>query len=195
MPKVNRTRFAVLGMLLSGPKSGYDVKQEFEERLGHFWSESLGQIYPALHRLHDDGLVSVKVEQRARRPERKLYRITKRGRDEFRAWLAEPAAPVGVRNELLLKLYFGSQMDPSQALEHIERCEAHQMQLRSLFKAFESEIEREAASREQLVYWRVALLSGQHVNRARLAWCRDARAALESLMNEQGAAPSEKSHA
>ena len=54
MARENRTRFAILGMLMSGPKSGYDLKQDFEQRISPFWSESLGQIYPALHRMDEE---------------------------------------------------------------------------------------------------------------------------------------------
>ena len=43
MPRVNRTRFAILGMLTSGPRSGYDLKKDFEEQISNFWSESLGK--------------------------------------------------------------------------------------------------------------------------------------------------------
>ena len=108
MARINRTRFAILGMLMSGPRSGYDLKKDFEEQISHFWSESLGQIYPALQRLHDEKLVSVSTTRRKGRPERKVYRITKRGENEFREWLKQPATPIHWRNELLLKVFFGT---------------------------------------------------------------------------------------
>ena len=184
MPRVNRTRFAILGMLMSGPKSGYDLKQDFEQQISHFWSESLGQIYPALHRLHDEGLVSVRTQRGPGRPERKVYRITKAGEDVFRTWLSQPAAASGVRNELLLKVFFGPEMSPAQVLDHIQRFEAHQRELRSLYQLFEKEIEQRPSSSERKLYWRLAIASGRHVNRARLAWCREARAAVEEFAGE-----------
>lgn len=178
MPRINRTRYAILGMLVPSPRSGYDLKRDFEERIGHFWTESLGQIYPALHRLHDERLVSVKVERREGRPERKVYRITKRGEQAFRAWLTEPAAQTAVRNELLLKIFFGPEMSPPEVLEHIAQFEANQRELTALYRLFEEQIERQAVSPEQQLYWQLCLASGRHVNKARLAWCREARAAV-----------------
>ena len=50
MAKENRSKYAVLGMLATGPKSGYDIKQTIETSIGHFWNESYGQIYPILKR-------------------------------------------------------------------------------------------------------------------------------------------------
>lgn len=188
MPRANRTRYAILGMLISGPKSGYDLKQQFEERIGHFWSESLGQIYPALHRLNDDGLVSLRIMRHESRPERKVYRITSRGRAAFHSWLTEPPAPPRVRNELLLKIFFGSEMCPHDVLEHIERFEAEQAELRTLYRFLGEEVERLAGSPEQLLYWRLALSSGRRVNRARLAWCREARSTVGSLTRKRSGA-------
>ncbi|WP_431606966.1 PadR family transcriptional regulator [Paenibacillus thiaminolyticus] len=34
-----------------GPRSGYDIRKQFQASLRHFWSESYGQIYPALKEL------------------------------------------------------------------------------------------------------------------------------------------------
>ena len=47
----NKSRFAVLGMLSMGLETGYQMKKHVEENLGHFWSESYGQIYPILGQL------------------------------------------------------------------------------------------------------------------------------------------------
>ncbi|MYK68861.1 MAG: PadR family transcriptional regulator, partial [Gammaproteobacteria bacterium] len=34
--------------LLRDPATGYDLKSAFSERIRHFWSAELSQIYPAL---------------------------------------------------------------------------------------------------------------------------------------------------
>jgi len=53
---VNKTRFAVLGLLSIRPMSGYDLKQVIESSTRNFWSESYGQIYPVLRELTAGGL-------------------------------------------------------------------------------------------------------------------------------------------
>lgn len=176
--RTNRTRFAVLGMLMTGPRSGYDLKQDFDEQIRHFWAESLGQIYPTLHRLRDEGQVTSTVRRGAGRPHRTVYRITAKGRKAFLEWLAEPAAPNTLRNELLLKVFFGPETTPAQTLAQIEAFEKGLRETRDLYRLFEREIEERDATPERRLYWRLSLSSGQHVNRARLAWCREAKAIL-----------------
>lgn len=55
MAKSGNTMFAVLGVLTKGVYSGYDIKKHFSGSLHHFWSESYGQIYPALKELVAQG--------------------------------------------------------------------------------------------------------------------------------------------
>ena len=62
MPRENKTRFAVLAMLSLGPRSGYDIQQQIQRTLGHFWSESHGQIYPTLRKLLAEGLATARTE-------------------------------------------------------------------------------------------------------------------------------------
>ena len=184
MPRVNRTQFAILGMLLSGPRSGYDLKQDFEEQISHFWNESLGQIYPTLKKLSDEKLVSVAVKRRKGRPERKEYRITKKGERVFQAWLEQPAEPIRWRNELLLKVFFGSAMHPEQVLRHIEQMRETELQTQALYQHFANEIETREATPARRLYWRLALSSGQHINRARLAWCEESIKAVKKFARQ-----------
>ena len=59
--------------------------QLIPESIGHFWSESYGQIYPGLKRLAADGLVEKKTERQKGRPDRHLYSLTEEGREELAA--------------------------------------------------------------------------------------------------------------
>ena len=57
MARGRQTELAVLGALSVQPMTGYAVREEIRQVLGHFWSESYGQIYPALAELQRDGLI------------------------------------------------------------------------------------------------------------------------------------------
>src|SRR5262249_13920193 len=92
MSRANRTEYVILGLLSSAPKSGYAIKKEVEEVIGHFWKESFGQIYPALERLQAQGLVQRDPEPAGQR-RRFVYTITASGREALRAWLATPPEP------------------------------------------------------------------------------------------------------
>jgi PadR family transcriptional regulator, regulatory protein AphA len=51
------SKYAILGMLSLRPMSGYDTRKTVQESIRFFWSESYGQIYPALKRLEAQKLV------------------------------------------------------------------------------------------------------------------------------------------
>lgn len=59
-PKVRRgdVRAAVLDVLREGPRNGYQVIQQIEERSGGAWRPSPGSVYPTVSQLEDEGLVA-----------------------------------------------------------------------------------------------------------------------------------------
>lgn len=185
MARINRTRYAILGMLVSGPRSGYDLKKDFEEQISSFWSESLGQIYPALKKMHTESLVAVSLRKAKGRPERKVYRITKKGESAFREWLKLPAEPIKWRNELLLKVFFGTAMEHEDVLGHIRAFQASEKEKQKLYEYFANEIETREATPKRRLYWRLALSSGKHINKARLSWCREAIEEIQKFANSK----------
>ena len=114
-----------------------------------------------------------------------MYSITRAGREALRAWMAEPPGPDRTRNELLLKVFLGPAVDPALLLEHVVRYEDHQRDLARQYEGFEAQIEELASSPEEMRLWKLTLSSGQHVNRARLRWCREAKLALEELARKR----------
>jgi DNA-binding PadR family transcriptional regulator len=51
-------RAAILALLREGPRNGYQIMSEIEERSGGAWRPSPGAVYPALSQLADEGLIS-----------------------------------------------------------------------------------------------------------------------------------------
>jgi DNA-binding PadR family transcriptional regulator len=51
-------RLALLSMLESGPKHGYELMKELETKSGGAYKASAGAIYPALQQLEDEGMVT-----------------------------------------------------------------------------------------------------------------------------------------
>jgi DNA-binding PadR family transcriptional regulator len=51
-------RAAILAVLGEGPRNGYQIMSEIEERSGGAWRPSPGAVYPALSQLADEGLIS-----------------------------------------------------------------------------------------------------------------------------------------
>ncbi len=98
---------ALLGLLMAGPRHGYELHRDFRAGLGRVWQIGLSQLYAQLKRLAEAGLVTVETEAQPSRPPRKVYRLTPAGREAFLAWLQRPTPHVrGIRLEFLARLYF-----------------------------------------------------------------------------------------
>jgi DNA-binding PadR family transcriptional regulator len=69
-------RAAILALLREGPRTGYQVMSDIEERSGGAWRPSPGAVYPALAQLADEGLI-----QGEESGGRRTYRLTDAGRD------------------------------------------------------------------------------------------------------------------
>ena len=71
-------RLAILSLLSDGPKHGYQLMKELEERSGGLYRASAGSVYPTLQQLEDEGLIL--AEQREGK---RVYSITEAGRAEL----------------------------------------------------------------------------------------------------------------
>jgi len=179
MAASNTTRYAVLGMLSTGPRSGYDVKKAIDGSIAHFWSESFGQIYPILRRLAADGLVVQRRQAQRGKPDRHVYSITPRGLDQLRAWLAVPARSEGFRSELLLKLFLGRLVSVETSLGQIREFAKRQDGLLQTYAAIERGLRREHGRHPELPYWLMTLRYGQSRAAALRRWADDAVKTLE----------------
>jgi DNA-binding PadR family transcriptional regulator len=82
--------YALLGLTGAWPMAGYDIHRAFATTpLGHF-SSSPGAIYPALRRLARQGLLECRLDTTVEARPRRMYSLTKAGRDVLDAWLHEP---------------------------------------------------------------------------------------------------------
>jgi DNA-binding PadR family transcriptional regulator len=117
------SEYAILGMLSLRPMSGYDIRKTIRESVRYFWSESYGQIYPALKRLEAQKLVERVRGAQSGRAGRQVFTLTRAGQREMQEWVAQEPQMQPFRNELLLKLFFGR-------LAPLEACEEHVQQFR-----------------------------------------------------------------
>jgi DNA-binding PadR family transcriptional regulator len=89
-PKARRgdVRTAALLLLNEGPRNGYQIMQDIEERSDGMWRPSPGSVYPALQQLEDEGLV------RATETEgRKQFELTDAGREHVAERGSDMTAP------------------------------------------------------------------------------------------------------
>ncbi|WP_047152078.1 PadR family transcriptional regulator [Aneurinibacillus tyrosinisolvens] len=114
-------RYAMLTLLAREPLSGYDIKQQMNNRMGPFWKAGSNQVYPELAKMEGEGLVKLYgLEQHAYRPVRKLYEITEAGREALIQWTTEPTERENIRDEFLLKAYNTWLVEPEKMIIRIE---------------------------------------------------------------------------
>ena len=175
----------LLGLLTIESMSGYDLGLTVRGSVGHFWNESYGQIYPNLRKLANDGLVRCKTERQKGKPDRRIYSITDKGRERLHKWLTVPPQPEIPRNELLLKLFFGTQASPRSPYRVCKKHGGERARITPSFK----QVEQEEIARNQKYpdapYWKMAAHFGQLELEAHLRWAEETLAELRKLARKQ----------
>lgn len=172
MPKENKSRFVVLGILSIKPMSGYDIKSWISLSVGLFWKISYNQIYPALDSFVAEGLATYVTDKKSSRPERKVYSITEAGLEALKKWLLEPLdckSPSG--NELLVKLFFSYLLPLEETLRHLNDYRDYLCKRLAELKAIENMMRHENSSDISLPYRRAALDNGIVTFESLMKWC------------------------
>ena len=180
---MRQTDYVILGLLSEAPLSGYAIKKIVDLRFRFFWSESFGQIFPALRALAANGLIAEEPPAAEGKRARKTYRITEAGRDALRAWLALPVERESYRLEILLKLYFSDRVEDDVMLGHLRMFQqAHEREF-ELLGRFRVDLERIIDQDENHPRILRVIDCGQKINEAYLAWSRETIDYLEGKAN------------
>ncbi len=110
----------ILGFLMSGPKSGYKIKN-ITGKLMMAYNLSLNQIYPALRKLEAGDLVRKEVVFQTGKPNKHVYSITENGRHEFLKSLTQPPIPVDYQLDFLTRAFFFRFLSRGEVIEQFER--------------------------------------------------------------------------
>ena len=98
-------KYLLLALLAERPRHGYELRRAFEDVLGGTWLLNIGQIYVALGRLEEDGLIEARVVEQELLPDRKVWSLTEIGRKELLRWTEEPAGEaIRIRDEHFFKV-------------------------------------------------------------------------------------------
>lgn len=140
MRTINKTRYAILGMLLEGPLSGYEMKALMSRSTVYFWRESDSTLYPMLKVLAKEGKAVSEVVYVGKK-KKELFSITEAGRMEFQKWLEAPTGSETPRNEFLLKLFFAEESQTlnrlfKEELEKVEKTYAEYQKIEDRLESF-----------------------------------------------------------
>jgi PadR family transcriptional regulator, regulatory protein AphA len=197
MPSRSATPYVILGLLRVGPLSGYEIRAELSRAASSFWSESYGQIYPALHALRRSGRVRllsssparVRSEKGAvgrpkggRRP-KSTYAITAKGRAALEEWLARPPRSEPPRNELLVKLYLAEREFLDKPEAWLRTLLEREQERLDRLERMQSEMPRGQHRHPNVRFWSFALAHGEAQARATIGWCRATLGAMAHLQH------------
>jgi PadR family transcriptional regulator, regulatory protein AphA len=114
---------ALLGFLHTEQLHGYEIYQRFSNLPGlwEIWRIKQSRLYAMLARLESKGLVQANTLPQENRPARKVFRISKAGREAYQTWLVQPVDNGReFRLEFLVKLFFAVQEGPQTKNDLIE---------------------------------------------------------------------------
>jgi PadR family transcriptional regulator, regulatory protein AphA len=110
--------YILLGVL-EEPRSGYDLKQWFDEVFSFFWNADQSQIYRTINRLADQGLVTGRDAPSAIGPDKRVYRTTAKGKAELKRWLKDGPVSPAQRTAVYAQLIFLARMPDLDAAQFL----------------------------------------------------------------------------
>jgi DNA-binding PadR family transcriptional regulator len=97
--------FIILGFLMHGDMSGYDIKRFMELSVSHFYDASFGSIYPMLKKMEELKTIDA-TEIIEEGKYKKVYSLTEEGRSQFFQWLERPIELNRSKHDYLIKIFF-----------------------------------------------------------------------------------------
>lgn len=177
--------YILLGLLAHEPASGYDLKKRIDVSFSHFWPLSYGQIYPSLKTLLAEGYIEFCGSNQKDGPARKLYRTTAEGLSALQEYLQRPELSQYFRNELLVKLFFGGEVNPEVSLRHLNQFQAECQQKLALFSAFEMELDELIQADPDHLFINLSVSFGRQSMETYIRWAQDAERKIMELNQER----------
>jgi len=121
-------RQPLLALLAKEPAHGYELKLALEQTFGSAYPPpNIGQIYVTLNRLERDGLVRGQDVAQERRPNKRVYELTRAGRQALARWVEEPTDGPRVRDEFFVKLVLAPMTGLADRLALINQQRRHHL--------------------------------------------------------------------
>jgi DNA-binding PadR family transcriptional regulator len=174
---------AILGFLDRESMTGYDLKTRcFDEAVGHLWTADQAQVYRTLERLAKRGLVRARLVPQRGKPDRRVFSITRRGRDALAAWLREGEDPAPMRDPLLLRFTLAESLPDGDLLVLLSRArDGYQTRLDALRTEATAPPPRCAAPDERgAALYSMTLGAAMSATRTAIDWIDDCRDRIAS---------------
>ncbi len=139
--------------------------------------EILLPIYPVLDTLEKENLI-IPLESSSSGRKRKTYKISNEGLVALQNWLMEDVELEQVRNELLLKIFFGDLNSIGSSIKHIKTYQQQISAKRLILEQAKKNLPKEYPKDRGLPFWLMTIEFGMRRMQASMEW---AEYALEKL--------------
>ena len=135
-------KLILMGLLMKGDNHGYNLKKIVEEELSALVNVDNTSIYYTLNKMEKEGLVVYNTVANSKRPQKHLYSLTEKGKNEFKKLLL--ANMSNNKRPLLnidISLYFIDMIDKEEALNRLDKRQKELRKIIYLLKSQEKNIE------------------------------------------------------
>jgi len=182
---------ALLGLLNHRPMTGYDLKKIFNNTIGFFWNAQISQIYRELNKLEEAGLVKSEIVPQEKRPARKVYQLTREGKENFLSWLNRFPNQLSEasRSRFLMRIFFSSKIKLDELAFEIKRYKKEvEEQLRYLNKVEQwiKDYSQEKKFKEDAFYWNLIVKKEYKSIAADIEWANECLHLIEKRKRKKG---------
>lgn len=169
-------KYILLGFLNYCPMTGYALKSMMEQSTMHFWHAYHSQIYTALRKLDEDGLVTSEIYESEDALNRRIYTITEVGQQEFLEWLNKPLTELPlVKENFLVRMFFSGKRLPKDVLnELLFQRQLHHQQLEAYRQVESVGLANRAADmpdgQAEVPFWSMTVRFGIQFEEMYLQW-------------------------
>lgn len=172
-------KHGILGLLNYSSMTGYELDKVFKDSLAFFWTAQTTQVYRELSQMEKNGWVQSETVIQTDRPNKKIYSITKLGRQELVQWLENPELEqeISTKSAFLMRVFFGGELSLAQNIETLERYRGYVAEaLKGMERVslnVESYQKEDGLPANKTIYWRATVLFGQYYMEACLRWVEE----------------------
>lgn len=175
-------RYAILASLVRKEGTGYEIANFFDLSVGNFWRSSHQQIYKELSKLSEENLVVFKQVHQTEKPSKKIYKITKKGKQDLIKWLELPVDIAPRKDAFMIKMFAGNLVKPEVLLEEIKRHQEIVKAIIANLQALENNLFEDPEELATDMLYPYMIL--QHGLIARTAWLKWSKQ-LEKIIEKQ----------
>ena len=182
---------ALLGLLDHRPMTGYDLKKILDHPMGFFWIAQMSQIYRELNKLEEKGLVKSEIIPQEKRPDRKVYQLTKEGHETFLNWLNKFPNQLSqtCRSQFLIRIFFSSKIKLDELAFEIKRYKKEiEEQLRYLNEVEQwiKDYSQEKKFKDDTFYWHLIVEKEYKSSVAGIEWADECLQLIEQKKRKKG---------